>query len=469
MTNDGLAPDEFASAQSKLEAVTRISALTRSGPESLGPGSKERKSTLVNLARGLHLLVDQNLTKPEYCATLARQLDVEWTTACWSSGHTITLMGLNRLLEGAEAYARRLGFDWRGQVFALERLDPQQRFRPATGKLEAVQRIAALTDSPSESLGPGSKERKSVLINLAAGLNVSVDPRMTKPQLGGAIAHALGVPWDPICWSTASTVTLEGLNRLLFAAERALGAWGRGWVDSPQVEARLLLEVLADVVNGPWDGRSCVRQMRQAECRNWAQDEWAGFYFEFIGLPALINAFGGGPVRIANTLFDYRGIRTWDLKAHAVGKHSRPAILNDSRAVETAVDSDGVGFLILSGTVKAEPGFREWQRKYRTDHGRVARPRSAPASYVRRSKSAFHPENLDAIWLGDRHSLEAAQSARLLRTMNQGRQVTGKVRNSKLLLDVSGARLSWLAVARRDLRVRGAAPEPSQTGQDPLL
>ena len=44
-SGNGLVP-----ACNKAEAVTRLSALTGSAPERLGPGSKERKSLLVNLA-----------------------------------------------------------------------------------------------------------------------------------------------------------------------------------------------------------------------------------------------------------------------------------------------------------------------------------------------------------------------------------------------------------------------------------
>lgn len=444
----------FVPASSKLEAVTRLSAVTRSGPESLGPGSKERKSTLTNLARGLHLLVDHNLAKPAFGAALARQLDVTWTAACWSSGQTITLLGLNRLLEGAEEHARRVGFDWHAQAFHLEEVDPQKRFRPASTKIEAVQRMAALTGSQAQTLGPGSKERKSVFLDLAAGLQIAVEPNLTKPQLGGAIAQALNVPWDPRCWSTSSTVTLEGLNRLLFASERALGQWDQAWADGIDVEAAAILGVLANAVHGSWDGRSCIQQMRLAECRNWAQDEWAGFYFEFIGLPALINAFGGGPIRVGNTIFDYRGLHTWDLKFHSIGDGSQRAILNDAAAIQVAVDEGGIGFVVLAGDVEFDPDFRDWQRQYRLEHGRVARPRAAQTRYIRRSKSVVHPREIDAVWLSGQSDLHRATSEKIIGTMNQGQQVSGQARKPKFLLDLARAQESWLHIGHRDLKLK---------------
>ena len=66
-----------------------------------------------------------------------------------------------------------------------------------------------------------------------------------------------------------------------------------------------MIGVLAAAIPSYMEGEACIEEMRLAEHAQWAQDEWAGFYFEFVGLPALVNAFGGGPRRFANTRFDY--------------------------------------------------------------------------------------------------------------------------------------------------------------------
>jgi hypothetical protein len=69
---------EFLEAQNKLEAVARISNLTNSGPETLGPGSKEHKSVLINLARGLGLKVDDRATKQELGRYIVESLGQSW-------------------------------------------------------------------------------------------------------------------------------------------------------------------------------------------------------------------------------------------------------------------------------------------------------------------------------------------------------------------------------------------------------
>jgi hypothetical protein len=294
----------FQPARSKLEAVSRLSALTHSPPERLGPGSKERKSVLVNLAVGLGLDVDASKAKPELGRQISAALGVEWNRQCWSAGQTITLRGLNNILDGAEAWTAKR------EATRLESDGPfaasASGFVPARSKLEAVSRLSALTHSPPERLGPGSKERKSVLVNLAVGLGLDVDASKAKPELGRQISAALGVEWNRQCWSAGQTITLDGLNNILRGAEsRVAHAASANYFTSVRDEASALVTALVDSLPQHMDGRACVRDMQAADFSQWAQDEWVAFFFEYVGLPALINAFGGGPRRIGATQFDY--------------------------------------------------------------------------------------------------------------------------------------------------------------------
>jgi hypothetical protein len=431
------------SARSKLEAVTRLSGLTHRPPESLGPGSKERKSVLLNLATDLGIPVDTRLPKPAVGEQLATALGATWDARCWSSGSTITLEGLNRILQQAE---RRVTAQQRApqlELFAPTPADIQ--FSAARSKLEAVSRISAVTDAPPETLGPGSKERKSALVNLALGLDLQVDTTVSKPELGRAIAVAIGATWDSSCWSAGHTITLEGLNRLLEAAEawqHRLGRVAHGLFLSVQDEARALLEALRDALPMHWDGKTCVREMHEAAYSQWAQDEWAAFYFEYLGLPALINTFGGGPLQFANTRIDYSLGHPWDLKVHMAD--SRVAPLNDQKAVlEGLRAGSGVGFLVLTGTVQYDAGdFRQWQRRFRSDHGKKAQTRTTPAAYVRKSKVAFRPDLLEAFFIPDEATLEAAVAGGSIRVMKQGRQTSGAPRPPKYAIDLIKARWS---------------------------
>jgi hypothetical protein len=326
-----------------------------------------------------------------------------------------------------------------------------REFVPANNKLEAVTRLARLADRGPESLGPGSKERKSVLIKLAGALELEVDTSLPKPQLGEQIASRIGAPWGADCWSTGSTLTLQGLNALLQPAERHLANRGRGIAEfsSVEAEAAALLGVLAKELPMRLDGRSCVSEMRHDGYSQWAQDEWAGFFLEYRGLPALVRELGGGPVKYANTRFDYALNGVWDLKCHSV--EGRDAPLNDVSATRACLSERTLGFLVLSGRFEYDDGsFRAWFREERTRQGKTAVVRQSPATYVRRSKAAFEPMLLEAFVLRDLEQLEQAQATGALDVLQQGRQTSGASRPPKYRLRLPRARQD-LRVAQRSL------------------
>jgi hypothetical protein len=430
-------------ARGKLEAVTRIAALTHRPPESLGPGSKERRSVLSNLATDLGLDVDLNAPKPALGAQIARQLSADWDQTCWSVGSTVTLEGLNRILEGAERRLLRQRESPQLELFDVG-LSGTQPFVPARSKLEAVTRIAGATGAPPEDLGPGSKERRSVLVNLGQAIGLSFDSHGGKPELGAVIASRLEADWDPTCWSTGHTITLIGLNRLLLGAERWAAQQGvarGGFFFSARAEALALLNALRSNLPATWNGRECVREMREAEFSQWAQDEWAAFYFEFLGLPTLINTFGGGPRQFANTRFDYSLGHPWDLKVHMAVTGSAP--LNDQVAMDLALAAGkGVGFVVLSGQVEYDSGqFRTWQREFRALHGKRAKERVSAPKYIRKSKPAFQPQMLEAFFISDADALARALASGALKPMSQGVQTSGAPRPPKYSIDLVKARM----------------------------
>lgn len=441
----------FIDAQSKGEAVARMYALAGASPESLGPGSTEKKSVLTAIARSLGLDVDLGAPKTRLAGQMAAALGEPWTDSGWSKGETVTLVGLNTVLRGA---AR--AFDMRSVGQQLPSLLGSERFRyfhPARHKLEAVARIAALTHAEPQTLGPGSKERKSVMINLARDLGLSVDEQLAKPDLGAALAERLGVGWDATCWSTGSTVTLDGLNVLLAGAEerlRLLGATASEYW-TPDREASAIVSALLPVLTDHWDGRECVREMREAEFSQWRQMEWPGFYFEMVGLKTLVDVLGGGPIRHANTRFDYGMDSAWDLKAHAralARGGSDVAILNDQSAFDACFQSgSGLGFVVLTGESTTSVEFGAWHRDFvgtqarkEGDH-RLQRPR----------KESFSPYRLEAYFLRDADHLRASVAAGSVRHYSQGRQANGAPRKPKFSLDLVRGRQTGLLLEGKEV------------------
>lgn len=455
----------FIPAETTNEAIARIFGLTGARYESRG-----EKRALVALRDSLGLDVDVVRTNAVMGERLAARLDVAWEPQLHTVRNKVNLDGLNVLLEGAmeafqagelqrvgaEAPAALVGSGWGA-------------FQPAVSKIEAVTRIARLTGSPEEWLGPGSKEHKSVLVNLADRLLPAAQlDRSSKTRLGRDVADELGVPWTDTCYSTGETISLEGLNTILAGTERRLGRLGTTAADllaSPEAEGAALAAALFDGWKAePWDGRKCVEWLAASGARGANDNEWQGWYFEARGREVLAAAFQPSrrPPRTTygNTVFDYSLNHVWDLKAHtalqvdAAGSVSRGGgslMLNDERATRDCVDEQGLGFIIMSGSavMDTDGSFVAWHREHKARQGKKVSPSNSGRSRTR--KQAFTPLRVESFWIGSTIALDAAIASGSLAVRATGRQPpkveggTGAARADKFHMH--------LATARGDLRV----------------
>jgi hypothetical protein len=317
-------------------------------------------------------------------------------------------------------------------------------FIEARNKLEAVARISSLTNSGPESLGPGSKERKSVVANLAKGLKIATSEEDTKQTIALKIAQTLGKKWTSDCESAGQTLTLKGLNLLLEAASNRL----QTSENSTEVEKLTLTEevnainkVLIDKTPKNMDGKESVIEMKEAASTKWRQTEWQGFYFEFKVLPALINEYGGGPKKIGRTVFDYILKRTWDLKVHSInpdlpGKGA--CLLNDAFSIDQAVKTTGLGLIILNGIPFPDLSFTRWHKEFRG--GSNSEPK-------RLLKKSFVSKSIQIFFIPDADRLEKAKESKELNIFRQGKQPTGEARNIKYSLNTEIATDSDLLVS----------------------
>ena len=438
----------FVAAKSKNEAVARLYALAGVPSEGLGPGSKERKSVLTSISTRLGLDVDTSAKKDVLTLDILRALGKAPDPAYTSSGQTVTLSGLNAVLSAAEDELRdRAARELRDSAPHLP-----DWFSPARDKLEAVRRISSLTGGRPQELGNGSKERKSVFTDLVLNLDLPIDTSLKKDELAGAIARHLSMPWTASCWSAGQTVTLDGLNAVLAGAEAVTIRGHAGKHDRLLQEAQLLVSALAHSCTSFWDGRTCVEEMFTAEYPMARQTEWVGWYYEFVGIPALVNAYGGGPRRIGSTEFDYARSFVWDLKAHAQLDLDAPdevsgrAPLNDRESMVECVEETGsLGFLVLSGqsVPDTDHTFDTWHRQMRGSTA-ARSPRS------RALKRAFTPVILDAYLFEGRDAIDRALDQGVLTGFKQGRQQSGAARKPKLLLNLGKARANGYVVASRE-------------------
>ena len=331
-----------------------------------------------------------------------------------------------------------------------------QSFVPATNKLEAVARISALTQSGPETLGPGSKERKSVVVNLATGLGLAISIDGTKQEIASRIASALGTHWTDKCESVGQTITLFGLNLLLEKSTRYLEAHGQlsgqkktsSISDEAEKISLVIINELSKNTGSVWDGRMCLEEMKSAGSSQWRQTEWQGFYFEYKALPALVTELGGGPVKIQNTKFDYQFHKVWDLKAHSIfgstgrQKQNHISQLNDKLSMDLAIANGGLGLIVLSGIPSySDVEFTKWHKQIRG--GGQEEPRKL-------LKNSFTPTYIDAFFIPNEDELSKAISEKKIIDFKQGKQQNGAPRASKYSINLLKSRGS-------DLQVYGAS------------
>lgn len=323
-------------------------------------------------------------------------------------------------------------------------------FVPASNKLEVVARISNLTSSGPEVLGPGSKEHKSVVWNLAKGMGLEAKDSDSKQVLAARIVQSAGLNWTPDCESVGQTLTLKGLNLILLAGSEY---FARKTIKpsliqlSIEDELKKIAEVVIASTPRHMDGMTAIREMKEAEFSQWRATEWQGFYFEFIVRPQLINALGGGPKKIGSTTFDYALKRTWDMKVHSSEtrhgeQSSSNCLLNDAASMDLAAADGGFGLIILSGIPKYNWDFTRWHKIFRS--GSLEEPKKL-------LKKTFDAEKLDFFFIPTRPRLvEALKSGELI-YFRQGRQPSGEPRKVKYSLNLKKASDSDLHMLTADL------------------
>ncbi|WNM27343.1 hypothetical protein RN607_14260 [Demequina capsici] len=454
----------FIPAMSTDEALARIYSLT--GVAKAGRGEKR---AIVALRDALGLDLDLERTNSYSARVIAEALDVRWHGERYEIRNKVTLAGLNALLEGAtEAFAA--GRATRVQGYRPEALGDLKwsEFRPARSKIEAVNRISSLTGSGPEWLGPGSKEHKRVLTNLARHLAPNLSPELSKTKLAEELAREFGAPWTDACVSTGYTISLVGLNTVLAGAELRLGRFQTtaGFGGPAQEGAALVAALVDGLPTGVWDGRTSVRWLERNGTGQQNQTEWPGFYFEARGRQILNAAFTpqlkGPRVQYGHTVFDYALEHVWDLKAHAAERTTETsavergleAMLNDQRAIEACVEEQGLGFLVLNGraVIDTDGSFAAWHRDFKARQG--IRSASSNTGRSRKRKAAFQPLSVDAFWIPNRAALDAAIAGGVVKGAAIGRQApkagekSGATRKPKYNLvfpatELLVASLSW--------------------------
>ncbi len=223
---DGLEWAAFNPARSKIEAVNRISMLTKSGPEHLGPGGKEHKRVLLNLVKGLGLAVPIS-TKHGTARAIALELGAPWSDMCISTQGTITLAGLNVLLAAGERRLGRLGVaramlfgtpEEEGKALAATLLTG---WRAKSGERSIVwdgRECVAWMRAQGISKGPNENEWQGFYFEHrgAAILNAAFTPNPSPPRSmygNTPFDYSLKYVWDLKAHTEFQTLPLSGREK----------------------------------------------------------------------------------------------------------------------------------------------------------------------------------------------------------------------------------------------------------------
>jgi hypothetical protein len=315
---------------------------------------------------------------------------------------------------------------------------------PSGSKREVVSRLAALVGIAEANLGPGGKERKQLIEDVAGYLGLGVDLAQSKPALLRSVIEELGGRWEARFASRGDTLQVSGLDELLRLSLMRRPIRGRDLIESnagPAAEAQRIVDVCLPLLTRPLTIKRTVELMKGSDYRQWAQQEWHAFYLEYRLKQRCLASIGGTEGRhLGRTRLDYEFLRPWDFKAHTIESGSRAwTPLNDRAAMEQcAKELGGIGFVVVSGHASYDDTgeARVWLERMREDANKTRRRPDQVVRPRRRIKSAFVPRRIDALWLS-RAELRRGLRLGWLAPFNQGRQASGGQRNPKLKIDLT--------------------------------
>lgn len=186
-----------------------------------------------------------------------------------------------------------------------------------------------------------------------------------------------------------------------------------------------------------WDGKKCLKEMKENEYRNWKQTEWQGFFLEYLIQKDVENKNQKleeileipGP-KYGRTVFDGFYNIPWDFKVHV--EDSNQVITNDMEAIEKALKDYGkVGFIIVSGNAEKEKEteFSDWRNELKGELSRNQIENRKNNKRHRKLKSSFTPTKIQAI-IVDNKSLSKHNR------LNGVRNPNGNIRREKLILNL---------------------------------
>lgn len=189
--------------------------------------------------------------------------------------------------------------------------------------------------------------------------------------------------------------------------------------------------------NFVWDGKTCLKEMKENNYRNWTQTEWQGFFLEYLMQKEMTKSKKKmeqileipGP-KYGKTIFDSFYNIPWDFKVHV--NDSNQIITNDMEAINLALKEYGeIGFIILSGSAEKELGteFSDWRNELKGGLSKNQLNNIAKNKKHRKLKTKFIPSEIKVITI-DKDGLSKHKVLKGLKNPN------GNIRRDKLIINL---------------------------------
>ena len=188
-----------------------------------------------------------------------------------------------------------------------------------------------------------------------------------------------------------------------------------------------------------WDGRECIRFMKDNNCTQWRQMEWPGFYFQFMCENLLSQEDFmqiPGP-RYGNVEFDGWRKIPWDFKAHSIDltrpDYEKVPTNGYEESLQAINDYGTIGFIIMTGDTDYDDenqSFKKWHDQLKGGTSRYELERIYRSAPSRRRKVCFVPRDLIFVFVDDSNIDSCGKFQANFRNSN------GVARNAKVLLDL---------------------------------
>jgi hypothetical protein len=253
-----------SSPRSKQEIVDEIHELIGIPLEPLGPGSKERKSTLVSISKAIGLPIGTSESKNELARLIIIELGGIWDTACFSAGDTITGMGFVRILEGLTDWlgGNELNGNFEGDSIGTSNYDEADDDRHSS-EIAIAEQLAFFS---SADVTPTEFEQ-----NISPFLPSEVDFAST--QWMDCVASVQGfLRFSPELTTESPSKFLSGL--ILNLGENPNTPENSGNISSNHLSISLLEKLRDWVEKASYHYEAFLEEIEQGKSREFATSKW---------------------------------------------------------------------------------------------------------------------------------------------------------------------------------------------------